>query len=76
MNNINIQKNKTILTKISYQELLSKINYLKEHNLEITINDNLHEIFTMSSPNMKVIYGVTLEELIEKYYIKNKEKGV
>lgn len=76
LNNINISKNKDILTKISYQELLSKINYLKDNNIEVTINEKLHEIFSMSSPNMKVIYGITLEELIEKYYIKSKEKGV
>lgn len=75
-NNINIEKNNNVLSKISYQELLSKINYLKENNMEITINESLHEIFSMSSPNMKVIYKITLEELIEKFYISKIEKGV
>lgn len=76
-NNINFSLNKDILIKTSYQEFTSKINYLKENNIKI-VNDKgiLHDIFSMASPNMKVLFGYTLEEMITKYNKKNKEKGV
>ena len=77
-NNINPEKNKVILSYISVQELQSKIEFLKTHNISI-VDENglLIDIFSMSSPDMKEKYGVSLEEIIDKYYIKNqKRKGV
>ena len=76
--NIDEKKNKRILKHISIQELQSKIEFLKAYNMPI-INDNglLIDIFSMSSPDIKEKYGISLEELISEYYIKNqKSKGV
>jgi len=75
-NNINTKLNKSIINRISYQEFISKVEYLKENNISLVDeNGKLHEIFSMSSPNMKEKYNITLEELIDNYYIKEKEKG-
>lgn len=74
----NIDKNKYILSHVSIQELQSKIEFLKSHNIPI-VDENglLIDIFSMSSPDMKEKYGISLEEIINEYYIKNQmEKGV
>ena len=76
--NIDKNKNKTILSHISIQELQSKIEFLKAHNIPI-VDENglLIDIFSMSSPDMKEKYGISLEEIISEYYIKNQmRKGV
>lgn len=77
-NNIEIEKNQTILSRISIQELQSKIEFLKSHNIPI-VDENglLIDIFFMSSPDMKEKYGISLEEIINEYCIKNQMgKGV
>ena len=76
--NIDIIKNKDILKHISVQELESKIEFLKSHNIPIVDEQGLLiDIFSMSSPDMKVKYGLSLEEIINEYYIKNQMgKGV
>ena len=72
--NIDIERNKTILKHISIQELKSKIEFLKVNNLEIVgENGALIDIFSMSSPDMKEKYGISIEEIIDEYYVKNKE---
>ena len=78
INDINYELNKNTLSKISIQEFIAKINYLKENNVSLIKTDGkLQDIFSMASTNMKVIYGFTLEEIIDVYYIKKvKEKGV
>ncbi len=71
-------KNKSILNHISIQELQSKIEFLNSNNIPI-VDENglLMDIFSMSSSDMKEKYGISLEELISEYYIKNqKGKGV
>ena len=76
--NINQIKNKSILNHISIQELQSKIEFLNSNNIPI-VDENglLMDIFSMSSSDMKEKYGISLEELISEYYIKNqKGKGV
>ena len=75
--NIDEEINKIILNHISIQELIAKIEFLKSHNYPIVDeNGKLLDIFSMSSINMKEKYGVSLEELIYEYDIKNeKEKG-
>ena len=76
--NIDKNKNKTILSHISIQELQSKIEFLKAHNIPI-VDENglLIDIFSMSSLDMKEKYGISLEEIISEYYIKNQmRKGV
>ena len=76
--NIDKNKNKTILSHISIQELQSKIEFLKAHNIPI-VDENglLIDIFSMSSLDMKEKYGISLEEIISEYYIKNQMgKGV
>ena len=52
---------------ISYNELYAKTMYLLDNNINIIIDDKLNPIYNMSNTNMKVTYGVSLEELIEKY---------
>ena len=78
INNINYNKNKQTLKHISIQELQSKIEFLKSHNIPIVDgNGLLIDIFSMSSPDMKEKYGISLEEIINEYYIKNQMgKGV
>ena len=76
--NLNFEINEILLSKIAIQEFIAKINFLKENNVSLIKSDGkLHDIFSMASANMKVIYGFTLEEIIDTYYIKiTKEKGV
>ena len=76
--NIDIAKNQTILSHISIQEFQSKIDFLKANNIPIIDPFGLLiDIFSMSSLDIKAKYGISLEELIRKYYIKNqKGKGV
>ena len=73
--NINKEKNKTVLKHISIQELQSKIEFLSTFNIPI-VDENglLIDIFSMSSPDMKEKYGISLEELINEYYIKKQNK--
>jgi len=74
INGVDIKINKKIISHISVQELEAKIEYLKDNNIPL-IDDNgkLHEIFMMSSLNMEVKYGISLEKLITDYYIEKKK---
>ena len=77
-NRIDYKRNKSYLKHTTIQELQAKIEFLIQQGISI-INDKglLIDIFSMSSYNMKVKYGVSLEEIISEYYIKNKiSKGV
>ena len=76
-NNIDLTINKKIIEHISIQELQSKILFLQDNGMSIINNDGkLHEIFSMSNLNMKVQYGINMEELISKYYINSNGKGL
>jgi len=72
-NNIDVKKNKNIINHISFTEFKVKLTYLKDNGINI-IDENgiLHEIFSMSSMNMKLKYGVSLEDLVNMY---GKEKN-
>ena len=72
--NIDVELNKDVLMIISFKEFYAKIRYLSENNLDITKEEMLHEIFSMSSVNMKVKYGLDLQELIALYYKEIKTK--
>lgn len=75
-NNIDIKKNKTILKHISIQELQVKIEFLKSHNIPIMDeNGLLNDIFYISNQDIQEKYHISLEELINNYYIKYKGKG-
>ena len=78
VNNININVNKDILSHISIQELVSKIEYLKNNNIKLTDNTGkLHQIFNINSVDLEKQYGISFEDLISTYYLdKNKSKGV
>ena len=67
-NTIDIKKNKDIINHISFTEFKVKLSYLKDNGINI-IDENglLHEIFSMSSMNMKLKYGVSLEDLVNMY---------
>lgn len=65
------------LLKMPYDVLNAKINYLKENSIPlIKRNNNLNDIFFMSDINMQVVYGISLETLINEYssLIKRGEK--
>lgn len=71
---IDITKNIEILNHITVQELLVKILFLNDRNIPLVNRDGLlNQIFRMASYNMQKEYGISLEELITKYYI---EKGL
>ena len=78
VNNININVNKAILSHISIQELISKIEYLKANNIKLTDNSGkLHQIFNINSVDLEKEYNISFEDLITNYYLdKNKSKGV
>ena len=59
---------------ISYQELYVKTMYLIDNNILVTNNGILNPIYNMSNINMEIRYKVTLEELINRYTKKEKEK--
>ena len=74
---IDYSKYQKELDKLSYQELYSKLCLLKDNDIPYIVNGELNNIFYMSSINMKVEYGFSLEELCLQYYIpsiKNKER--
>ena len=71
-NNIDMRKNKCVISHISYIEFKVKLSYLKDKGISIVDNGILHEIFSMSNINMKTIYGVSLEDLVNMYKEKNK----
>lgn len=64
------------LENISYQELYSKIMFLIDNKYPLEVNNKLNEIFYMSNENMKQKYNISKEELITKYYINDKERGI
>lgn len=66
----------SILKRISYLELYSKISFLLDHNYPVIENDNIHEIFYMSNENMTIKYIITKEEMIEQYYIDKRGKKI
>lgn len=78
INGININVNKDILSHISIQELVSKIEYLKANNIKLTDSSGkLHQIFNINSVDLEKQYGISFEDLITNYYLdKNKSKGV
>ena len=74
-NYIDLEINKITLNHISIQELIAKTRYLKEQNIGIVdANGLLHEIYSMSSVNMQVKYNISLEELIDKYFLTYSRK--
>ena len=77
-NGINININKDILSHISTQELVSKIEYLKANNIKLTDSSGkLHQIFNINSVDLEKEYNISFEDLITNYYLeKNKSKGV
>ena len=72
-NNIDVKKNKDIIDHISSTEFKVKLAYLRDNGINIVDDKGiLHEIFSMSSMNMKLKYGVSLEDLVNMY---GKEKN-
>ena len=72
-NNIDIVKNHDSLKNKSIIEIRVKLAYLKDRGISfVGIDGIVHEIFSMSSMNMKLKYNVSLEDLINMY---NKEKS-
>ena len=68
---IDFEKNINTLTHISFNELMVKIKYLYDFKIPVTKNGELHEIFKISSRNMKEKYGISLKEMMDLYLVKN-----
>ncbi len=69
-NDIDEPKNKSILKHISFQELSSKIEFVKSYNiLPVDKNGLLIDIFSMNNIDMQEKYGISLEDLISEYYV-------
>ena len=71
MYNINIRENE-LFKNISYQELYSKICFLSEMRYPIVDKGILHEVMKMSNPDLIAKYQVSIQELINRYYLKVK----
>lgn len=72
---IDEELNKDILNHISLIELQSKIKYVTDMGaLPIDDNGRLVDIFSMSSLDMEVKYGISLEAIIESYEVSNTRK--
>jgi hypothetical protein len=72
-NKIDTKKNRNVLEHISFIEYKVKLLFLKDNNIDIVDeNGMLHEIFSMSSINMKLKYSVSLEDLVNMYKEKSK----
>ena len=59
---------------VPYEEIYIKTMYLMDNNIPIIKNGKLNQIYNMSNINMEIRYKVTLEELINKYQIKDKKR--
>ena len=59
---------------VPYEEIYIKTMYLMDNNIPIIKNGKLNPIYNMSNINMEIRYKVTLEELINRYTKKEKEK--
>ena len=64
---IDYDANKDVLEHISLNELVSKIYFLNYKKIPIVIDGKLNEIFRMSNINLKMVYGCSLEEMMELY---------
>lgn len=72
---IDEELNKDILNHISLIELQSKIKYVTDMGaLPIDDNGRLVDIFSMSSVDMEIKYGISLEAIIESYEVSNTRK--
>ena len=59
---------------VPYEEIYIKTMHLMDNNIPIIKNGKLNPIYNMSNINMEIRYKVTLEELINRYTKKEKEK--
>ena len=62
----------SLVENISYMELIAKINYLLDNNMDIIIDGKLNSIFFMSNENMMMNYGISLKDMVN-IYTKNKK---
>ncbi len=76
--NIDYKRNTSVITNITCEELIAKTNFLIANGMELTDKKKkLHEIYSMSSPDMKKKYGFDLEEIVNEYALtKSIKKGV
>jgi len=65
---INIKKYRELLTR-TYKEIYCKIMYLLDENMSLIIEDKLNPLFMMRHITMEIEYGISLKDLIDKYYL-------
>lgn len=73
---IDYELNKNIIKRIPTMILVSKINFLLYNLQSITTDGKLHEIFSMSSVDINLKYGLSLEEIVNKFYDHESRKRV
>lgn len=56
------------LLNIPYKVLYSKIEFIKQNHMLLQINGYLNPVFFMGDENLKVMHGITMKELVDKYY--------
>ena len=70
MYGIDYEKNKMIIDKTPSQILEAKILYLLDNGLPLRNTDNsLNEIFYLSNEELKNKYNITVEDILNNYYI-------
>jgi len=67
--NLNYDIYSELIIKIPNHELEAKINFLESNNIPLTENNKLNPTLYMNANQVKEIYGITYEELIDKYYV-------
>ena len=65
-----------ILRHIPVVEIEAKICYLKNRNLPLIVNDELHPIFTVSTKNLLVEYNINYLTMVSEYNITKSLKNV
>lgn len=66
--------NPTLILRLTSDELLSKINYLRSNNIPIDYKTSngkikINSIFGMSNKNMQKKYGISKKELVKDYLV-------
>lgn len=73
--NIDTHINRNILACISVQELVAKTNFLESFGLNL-VDENgfFHELYSLSNQEIQRKYKITIEQLINDYYLYYSKK--
>lgn len=65
--------NKTLIFANSPKHLLAKINYLNSIGEPLCIDGQISFVFGMSNKNLQARYGISVQEIVKKYYDSDKQ---